>query len=147
MELLVLEGERVVADHLAVDLVRFLDAALGFGEPPGSPCVEAHGPDVSCEAFVRKGLLVRPGRLEADDCSERRRLLDHLRPAGLDVSDVFLLSVGVADVKPFLADVDSHYQFRRLHDILSLSSSYQGLRIPSALSTIQAVAHDNVAVP
>ncbi len=145
VELLVLERYRVVADHLAVDLVRLLDTPLGFGEPPCAPGVKAHGPDTSREAFFCQGLLIRACRLEADDGIEPCRSFDHLSPAGLDVSDCFLLSVRVADVELFFADIDPHYHFGRWHDILSLSSSYQGLCIPYALSTIQAVAHDKAA--
>ena len=127
MELFVLERCRVVSDHLAVDLVRLLDAPLGFRKAPRSPCVEAHGSDAFREAFVGERLLIGASRLEADDGPELCRLLDQLCPAGLDVSDVFFLSVWVAYVEMFLADIDAHYHFGRVHDILSLSSSYRDL--------------------
>ena len=127
VQLLVLEGCRVVADHLAVDGVRLLEPPLGLRELARPPCVEAHGLDAAREAFVGQRLLVGAGGLERDECAEFGRLLDHFCPAGPDVSDCFLLSAGVTNVELFLADVDSHYLFGRLHDILSLSSSYRDL--------------------
>ena len=125
VELFVLEGCRVVADHLAVDPVRLFDAPLGFGEPARAPGVKAYSPYAFCEAFVRERLFIRPRRLEADDGIGPRRSLDHFSPAGLDVSDCFLLPVRVADVEPFLADIHPDVHSDLIHDILSLSSSYR----------------------
>ena len=127
MKLRFLERCRVVADHFAVDGVGLLDAPLRFGKAPRLPGVKAHGLHALGEAFVGKRLLIWPCRLEADDGTEFRGPRDQFCPTGLDVLDVFLSTVWVADVKPLLADVNSYVHSDRIHDILSLSSSYGDL--------------------
>ena len=135
------EGHRVVADHLAVDGVGLLDAPLRFRVLPRSPGVQAHGPDASGEAFVGKRLLVWAGGLEADDGSELERLLDQFGSAGLDVPGFLLGSVGVADVERIFADIDADVNSDRIHDILSLSSSYRD-SYPGCSFNHAALAHD-----
>ena len=125
VKLLVLEGSGVVANHLAVDGVCFLKTPLGLRVSACPPSVQAHGTDILREAFVGKRLLVGACRLEAHDRSELGCLRDQFGSAGLDVLDVFLLTVGIADVEPVLADVNSDVHSGRNHDILSLSSSYR----------------------
>ena len=141
VKLIILEGHRVVADHLAVDGVGLLDAPLRFRVLPRSPGVQAHGPDASGEAFFGKRLLVWAGGLEADDGSELERLLDQFGSAGLDVPDFLLGSVWVADVERIFADIDADVNSDRIHDILSLSSSYRDL-YPACSFNHAALAHD-----
>ena len=122
------ERSGVGADHLAVDLVRLLEKTLRLGVLPRAPGVEAHGLHALREALLGEQLLIGIGRLETNDGAELHGPLDQFRSAGLDVPDVFLLSIRVADVEPILADVDPDVRPGRIHGILSLSSDCAGTR-------------------
>ena len=125
VKFLILEGCGVVADHLAVNGVSLLKTPLGLRVPACPPGVETHGTDILRETFVGKRLLVWTCCLEAHNRTELGCFRNQSGSAGLDVLDMFFLTVGIADVEPVLSDVHSDVHSGRNHDILSLSSSYR----------------------
>ena len=138
------ERRGVVPDHLAVYRVGLFQHALRLSVLSRLPRVQADRGDSGCDAFGLQGLVVGASGLEADDSAEGAGLLDERRPAAFCVPDVFLVSVGVADVQAVLADVNSHVHSGLIHGILSLSyelKQLSGFNGPAALATIQFVDH------